>query len=222
MSAIWRHRDTLGPQLSLDTCKSCQVQNVALELRHIYFLIGLRDESKPLYAQLLACHPCVSLMDILAGVRNSVMRLMRATGLLQSSLVLAMCMGAWWSSLCLRDGHVEAYYFRKEKAQACHSSQGIGSAGTGGSQGSLATTTEAQILMLLRCLKISTPIGVVGFVTQSSAPISSPSSTEGPSPPSTSSTCSWILYSSASFHMTPYCTCLSSMSLISFSHCPYN
>lgn len=139
MSAIWRQPDTLGPQLSLDTCKSCQVQNVALELQHIYFLIGLRDESKPLHAQLLACHACISLMDILAGVCNFVMRLLRATGLLQSSLALVVCMGAWWSSLCLRDEHMEAYYFRKEKAQARHSSQGIGSAGTGGSQESLAT-----------------------------------------------------------------------------------
>jgi hypothetical protein len=53
-------------------------------------------------------------------------------------------------------------------------------------------------------------------VTQSSPPIgfaaASQSSTEGPHSTPTLCTCPWILDSGASFHMTPYCTYLSSMS----------
>jgi hypothetical protein len=61
MSAIWRQLDALGPQLSLDTCQSCQSQKAALELRRTYdFLTRLRDEFEPLCAQLLAHHPCLS------------------------------------------------------------------------------------------------------------------------------------------------------------------
>jgi hypothetical protein len=48
----------------------------------------LRDEFEPLHAHLLACHPCVSHMDALAGVRNEETRL-HTNGLLHSSSVLA-------------------------------------------------------------------------------------------------------------------------------------
>jgi hypothetical protein len=55
-----------------------------------------------------------------------------------------------------------------------------------------------------------TPTKAIGSVTRFFAPIGSvagsPSSTEGPPPPSTSSTCPWILDSGASYYMTPYCT----------------
>jgi hypothetical protein len=51
-------------------------------------LTQLRDEFEPFRAHLLACHPCVSLTDALASVRNEETRL-RTTGLLHSSSVLA-------------------------------------------------------------------------------------------------------------------------------------
>ena len=70
--------------------------------------------------------------------------------------------------------------------------------------------------MLLRRLAASTPSGAAGSVTQSSAltgsAAASQSSIEGPPSSSTSGTCPWILDSGASFHITPHCTCLSSMS----------
>src|SRR5579859_7939320 len=89
MSVIWHQLDALGPPLSPDTCTSCQSQKDALELRRTYdFLTRLRDDFEPLRAQLLARHPCVSLMDALAHVRNEETRL-RTAGLLQSSSVLA-------------------------------------------------------------------------------------------------------------------------------------
>jgi hypothetical protein len=71
LSVIWFQIDTLGPQLSPDTCQSCKDQKAALKLHHMHdFLTQLRDEFEPLRAQLLARHPCVSLMDALAEVRN--------------------------------------------------------------------------------------------------------------------------------------------------------
>jgi hypothetical protein len=38
--------------------------------------------------------------------------------------------GGLYCAYCGRDGHVEAFYYRKKKAQACHSSQGIGGTGS--------------------------------------------------------------------------------------------
>jgi hypothetical protein len=58
-------------KLSPVTCQSYKDQKAALELRHTYdFLTRLRDEFESLRAQLLARHPCVSLMDILVAVHN--------------------------------------------------------------------------------------------------------------------------------------------------------
>jgi hypothetical protein len=247
ISAIWRQLDTLGPQLSSDTCTSCRGQKDALELRRTYdFLTRLRDEFEPLRAQLLARHPCVSLMDALASVRNEETRL-RVAGLLQSSSVLAAPSSSSRTTAASptppssvappsapggrgglhcdyydKDGHVEAYCYRKKKAQdrrssqgAGGSSQGTGSAGAGGSQRSSATSDTQEMLMLLRRLAASTPSGAAGSVTQSSAltgsAAASQSSIEGPPSSSASGTCPWILDSGASFHMTPSCACLSSM-----------
>jgi hypothetical protein len=68
---VWHQIDTLDPQLSPATYKSCKDQNDALELQCTYdFLTRLRDEFKPLPVQLLTCHPCVSLMDALVEVCN--------------------------------------------------------------------------------------------------------------------------------------------------------
>jgi hypothetical protein len=53
-------------------------------------LTRLHDEFEPLHAQLLARHPCVSLMDALGEVHNEETRL-RDAGLLRSSTVLAAC-----------------------------------------------------------------------------------------------------------------------------------
>jgi hypothetical protein len=71
LSVVWCQIDTLAPQLSPATCQSCKDQKAAPELHRTYgFLAQLRDEFEPLRAQLLAHHPCVSLMDALAEVRN--------------------------------------------------------------------------------------------------------------------------------------------------------
>jgi hypothetical protein len=75
--------------LSPTTCQSCKDQKAALGLRRMYdFLTRLRDEFEPLRARLLARHPCVSLMDALAKVRNEEIRLQDAD-LLRVSSVLA-------------------------------------------------------------------------------------------------------------------------------------
>jgi hypothetical protein len=141
LSVVWRQFDTLGPQLSPGTCQSCKDQTAALELRQTYdFLTQLHDEFEPLRAQLLARHPYVFLMDALAEVR------VRDAGLLQSAIVLAALSLAGHSSSarptapvplasplvvppaahgesgdlhcdhCGRDGHVEAFCYRKKKA----------------------------------------------------------------------------------------------------------
>jgi hypothetical protein len=86
---VWRQLDTLGPQLSPATYQSCRDQTAALEFHRTYdFLTRLRDEFKPLHAQLLARRPYISLMDALAEVHNEEVRL-RDAGLLQSATVLA-------------------------------------------------------------------------------------------------------------------------------------
>jgi hypothetical protein len=91
LSTVWHQIDTLGPQLSPATCQLCKDQKAALELRCTYdFLTWLCDEFEPLRAQLLARHPCVSLMDALVEIRNEETRLQNAN-LLWFSSVLAAC-----------------------------------------------------------------------------------------------------------------------------------
>jgi hypothetical protein len=116
---------------------------------------------------------------------------------------------------CGRDGHVEAFCYRKkkaQKAQAHRSSQGIGS---GGSERSSAGSETHEILMLLRRLEVSTSSGVVGSVTQPSALIglatASQSSALGPPSAPSLGTDPWYLDSSTSFHMTPHSAHLSSL-----------
>jgi hypothetical protein len=147
LSVVWCQLDTLGPQLSPATCQSCRDQTAIVELRRTYdFLTRLHDEFEPLRAQLLPRHPYVSLMDALVEVRNEEIRL-RDAGLLQFGTVLAARSSAGRSSSarpaasvplasppvvppaargesggihcdhCGRDGHVEAFCYRKKKAQ---------------------------------------------------------------------------------------------------------
>jgi hypothetical protein len=147
LSIVWRQLDTLGPQLSPATCQSCRDQTAALELRQMYdFRTRLCDEFEPLRAQLLAHHPYVSLMDALAEVCNEEIRLCDAS-LLQSAIVLVARTSADHSSSTRpaapvplvsppvvppaargesgglhcdhhgRDGYVEAFCYRKKKAQ---------------------------------------------------------------------------------------------------------
>jgi hypothetical protein len=108
-------------------------------------LAWLRVEFEPLRAQLLARRPYVSLMDALVVVHNEEVRL-RDAGLLQSATVLAARSSASRSSSarptasvphasspvvppgargesdgihydhCGRDGHEEAFCYRKKKA----------------------------------------------------------------------------------------------------------
>jgi hypothetical protein len=60
---------------------------------------------------------------------------------------------------CGRDGHVEAFYYRKkkaQKAQARHSSQGTSGTGSVGSERSFAGSETQEILMLLHRFAAST------------------------------------------------------------------
>jgi hypothetical protein len=206
LSVVWRQFNTLGPQLSPATCQFCRDQTAALELRRTYdFLTQLRDEFEPLRAQLLARRPYVSLMDALAEIRNEEVYL-HGVGLLQSATVLAVRSSANRSSSarltasvplasppvvppaahgergglhcdhCGRDGHVEAFCYRKKKAQKAQvhrSSHGTGDIGSGGSKRSSAGSETQEILMLLHRLAASTSIGAVDTVTQCSALIGS-------------------------------------------------
>jgi hypothetical protein len=147
LSVVWRQFDTLSPQLSPATCQSCRDQTTTLELCRTYdFLTLLHDEFEPLRVQLLARRPYVSLMDALAEVRNEEVHLCDA-GLLQSAIVLVARSSAGHSSsarpatpvplasppvvppvacgesgglhcdLCGHDEHMEAFCYRKKKAQ---------------------------------------------------------------------------------------------------------
>jgi hypothetical protein len=240
LSVVWHQLDILGPQLSHATCPSCRDQTAVLELHRTYdFLTRLRDEFEPLRAQLLARRPYVSLMDALTEVH------LHDVGLLQSATILAAHSSASRSSSarptasvplaspsvvppayrgesgdlhcahCGRDGHVEAFCYRKKKAQARHSSQGTSDTGSGGSERSSAGLETHEILMLLYRLAASTSTGAVGTATQSSAligsaPTSQSSTLEPPTAPS-SDTYSLYLDSGISFHMTLHSTHLSSL-----------
>jgi hypothetical protein len=157
------------------------------------FLTRLRDEFEHLRVQLLARRPYVSLMDVLAEVRNEEVRL-RDASLLQSATVLAARSSAsrslsarptasvllasppivppaahgesgdLYCAHCGRDGHVETFCYRKKKAQTHRSSQGTGSVG---SERSSAGSETQKILMLLHRLVASTSTGAVGTVTLS-------------------------------------------------------
>jgi hypothetical protein len=141
-------------------------------------------------------------MDALAEVHNEEVRLCDA-GLLQSTTVLAARSSTGYSSSarpaapvplasppvsppaprgesgglhCGHDGHVEAFCYRKkkaQKAQARHSSQGTGGTSSGGSERSSVGSETHEILMLLRRLAASTSSGAAGSVTQPSTPTGS-------------------------------------------------
>jgi hypothetical protein len=114
-----------------------------------------------------------------------------------------------------RDDHMEAFCYRKKKAQSRRSSQGTGGTDSRGSERSSAGSETHEILMLLHRLAVSTSTEVVGTVTHSSALIgSAPTSqsyTLGPLTAPSSGTYSWYLDSDASFHMTSHSTHLSSL-----------
>jgi hypothetical protein len=114
------------------------------------------------------------------------------------------------------DGHVEAFCYRKnkaQKAQAHRSSQGTGGTDSGGSERSSTSSETQEILMLLHHLAASMSTGAVGTVTQLSVLIvsatASQSSTLGPPTAPSLDTYSWYLDSSTSFHMTPHSAHLS-------------
>jgi hypothetical protein len=71
---------------------------------------------------------------------------------------------------CGQDGHVEAFCYRKkkaQKAQACRSSQGTSGTSSRGSKSSTDLETQ-EILMLLHRLAASTSSRAIGSVTQPS------------------------------------------------------
>jgi hypothetical protein len=239
---VWHRLDTLRPQLSSATCQSCRDQTAALELGETYdFLTRVCDEFEPLRAQLLARRPYVSLMDALAEIHNEETHLHDAS-LLQSSTILAARSLVGLSSTtrpaapvplasppvvpptahgesvglhCGRDGHVEAFYYKKKKAQKAQAQARCSSQGTTGSE-------TQEILMLLHRLAACTLPGAVGSVTQPSIlmgpAITSQSSTLGPHSAPSLCTNPWYLDYGTSFLMTPHSAHLSSLRP-SYRHC---
>jgi hypothetical protein len=179
-------------------------------------------------------------MDALAGVCNEETRL-RDASLLQSSTVLVALSSAGRSSFAHHaayvplvsppvvppairgesvglhrdhgghDGHVEAFCYRKKKAQKAqthHSSQGIDRSSLGGSERSSTGSEIHELLMLLHHLAASTLSGAIGSVTQDSTLIGSASASQSSTlgPPSTPSPgiYPWYLDSGASFCHTRF------------------
>ncbi|WVZ72434.1 hypothetical protein U9M48_020898 [Paspalum notatum var. saurae] len=203
LSAIWRQIDFLRHPLSPSTCEFCQGQQSDIELQRTYVLLTrLRDEYEHLRAQLLARHPFVSLIDALAAVRNEEIRL-RSAGLLPSVSALAARSapsrpaipslsspspapvpspsgrgggGGLHCDYCGKDGHVEAFCYRKKKAQFRSQtrsasqtppvSQPSGSASAGASQRSSTDPVTQEMLMLLRRLAASSSSGTASVATR--------------------------------------------------------
>jgi len=137
-------------------------------------LTHLRDEFEQLRAQLVSRVPCVSLMEALAAVRNEEQRLQNA-GLLQSlsSSILAARSssssavapppkaplpaapsskvggdGRPHCDYCGKKTHVEAYCFKKKKAQSRRGGSGRASQGTGSAGGSDTGGSQRSLLVL--------------------------------------------------------------------------
>ncbi|WVZ48897.1 hypothetical protein U9M48_000291 [Paspalum notatum var. saurae] len=221
LSAVWRQIDSLRHPLSPSTCEFCQGQQSDIELQRTYaFLTRLRDEYEPLRAQLLARHPFVSLIDALTDVRNEETRL-RSAGLLPSVSALAAHSapsrpavappslpssatapspsarggggGGLHCDYCGKDGHVEAFCYRKKKAQRSQTrpasqtslaSQPSASTSAGVSQRSSTDPVTQEMLMLLRRLAASSPSGTASIATlptgSSGSATASQSSAQGP------------------------------------------
>jgi hypothetical protein len=114
---------------------------------------------------------------------------------------------------CGHDGHVEAFCYRKkkaQKAQARRSSQDTSGTASRRSERSSAGSETQEILMLLHHLVASKSPGAAGSVIQPSAPTSSATTSLGTDP--------WYLDSAASFHMTPHSTHLFALRP-SYRHC---
>jgi hypothetical protein len=142
---------------------------------------------------------CSLLLSWLLALRLVVLRLLNI--LLRCHLphlrlfhLLLVVSGGLHCAHCDRNGLVEAFCYRKKKAQKAHarrSSQGTGGVGSRGSERSSDGSETHEILMLLRRIVTSTSTGAIGTMTQSSALIgstpTSQSSTLGPptAPPGT-------------------------------------
>lgn len=117
-----------------------------------------------------------------------------------------------------KNGHVKTYCFWKKDDlhRGGHPPTGAGgSSSIESSQQALTGSNTQVILMLLLRLAISAPVGATRSVTTTSTTTGSAayaSQSSGEGPPSTSGTSPWIFDSSASFHMTPDHTSLSSIS----------
>jgi hypothetical protein len=119
---------------------------------------------------------------------------------------------------CGYDGHVEAFCYRKkkaQKAQARRSSQGTGGTDSRGFERSSTGSETQEILMLLRRLAASTSSRAASSVTQPSAPTGSATASQSSAlgPPSVPSlgTDTWYLDSGAPFHMASHSTHLSAL-----------
>jgi hypothetical protein len=117
---------------------------------------------------------------------------------------------------CGHDGHVTAFFYRKNKAQkahARHSSYGTSGTSSDGFERSSASSETQKILMLLHHLAASASSGAVGSVTQPSARTGSATASQsfalGPTSAPSLGTDPWYLDSGGSFHMSPHSTHLS-------------
>jgi hypothetical protein len=126
---------------------------------------------------------------------------------------------------CGQDWHVEAFCYRKKKAQkvqARRSSQGTSGTGSTGSERNSAGSETQEILMLLHHLAASTSSGDIGSVTQPSTLTGSATASQSSAlgPPSTPSpgTDPWYVDYGTSFYMTHHSANLSSLSP-SYRHC---
>jgi hypothetical protein len=133
-------------------------------------------------------------------------------------VALSTARGASIGLHCGQDGHVDAFCYRKkkaQKAQAHHSSQGTGVSSFEGSERSSVGSETQELLILLYHLATSTSSGVVGSVTQPSAltgsTTASQSSTFGPPSAPSADTYPWYLDSCAFFHITSHSAHLSSL-----------
>ncbi|WVZ87928.1 hypothetical protein U9M48_034502 [Paspalum notatum var. saurae] len=164
---------------------------VDIELRRTYVLLTrLRDEYEPLRAQLLARHPFVSLIDALLAVRNEEIRL-RSPDCYHPCRIgcsfYALTAGCSFTVFALTgavpspsdvegvvDGHVEAFCYRKKKAQFRSQtrpvSQSSGSASAGASQRSSTDPVTQEMLMLLRRLAASSSSGTASVATATGSP----------------------------------------------------
>ncbi|BAH91807.1 Os02g0616666 [Oryza sativa Japonica Group] len=234
MSAVWRQMDLQGADVCR-TCTCCQRQRVQTETTRLYeFLSRLRPEFEPVRAQLLARRPRPSLLETLPELRAEETRCREAgIGIAQQSTSVLVAQGlpsqvhvsaqpvvvpsplpvaagapstpsGIVCGYCSKTGHTASMCYKKKRDQSHRTSQGSRQ-GSSQSSSQQITSTEQELVRLLRRLMTTASTSTHGSAAQAS-------SLPPPPPSSSGILSSWFLDSGASFHMTPDSTHLSSMS----------